>query len=157
GPAQRARAAVAALATTAALARRGARSILHRQEGTLSPASDLKQRVLASVADVPAPTRSQQLKVRAVLLGCGLAGAIPSVLFGGGPRLTSRPPSLMALTSVGTAVVAAVGMWILLGRGRSPLGRSPAALIATAALASIAVLLWRYEVSALYGSAGELP
>ena len=73
---------------------------------SLSP--DFKQRVLASVADVPAATRAQAMRARAWLFACGVAGAIAIFFLEGGMRVTSRPPSLVALTSLGTAI----GVWI---------------------------------------------
>ena len=46
-------------------------------------------------------------------------------------RVTSRPPSLVALSSLGTAAIVGTGMWLLLTRGRSALGRPVSWLLAT--------------------------
>jgi hypothetical protein len=116
---------------------------------SLSP--DLKQRVLASVADLPAPTRTEVLRARAWLFGCGVAGAIAIFFLEGGVRLTSRPPSLVALTSLGTAVIVGVGSWFLFTRGRSALGRPGSRLLMAALASSVLFVAWRYRVSALYG------
>ncbi len=118
---------------------------------SLSP--DLKQRVFASLAEVPAPTRAQVRRSRLWLFGCGVVGALAIFFLEGGVRMMSRPPSLVALSSAGTAVIVAAGMWLLLTRGRSALGRPVSWLLATAVLASVLFVAWRYGVSALYGDA----
>jgi hypothetical protein len=122
---------------------------------SLSP--DLKQRVLAAVADVPAPTRAQTLRARSWLLGCGVVGALAIFFVEGGVRTTARPPSMMALTSLGTAVIAGVGMWILFSRGRSALGRPGAQLLAAAVVSSVLFVAWRYRISSSYGMVEAWP
>jgi hypothetical protein len=122
---------------------------------SLSP--DLKQRVLASLADVPAPTRAQVVRARAWLFGCGVVGAIAIFFLEGGVRPSSRPPSLVAITSVGTAAIAGIGMWLLLTRGRSVLGRPVSWLAAAAIVSSLAFVAWRYGVSSLYGHTEPWP
>jgi hypothetical protein len=122
---------------------------------SLSP--DLKQRVLASVSDMPAPTRSEVLRARAWLFACGVAGALAIFFLEGGVRLGGRPPSLVALTSLGTAVIVGVGTWFLFTRGRSALGR-PGSQLVLAALASAALFIaWRYRVGSAYGLTAEWP
>ena len=118
---------------------------------SLSP--DLKQRVFASLADVPAPTRGEVRRARVWLFGCGVVGALAIFFLEGGVRMTDRPPSLVALTSLGTAAIAGTGMWLLLTRGRSALGRPVSWLLATALVASVLFVAWRYGVSAHYGDA----
>jgi hypothetical protein len=118
---------------------------------------ELKQRVLGSVAEVPAPTRTQVLRMRAWLLGCGVAGAVTIFFLEGGVRLTTRPPSLVALTSVGTALIVGVGTWLLFTRGRSVLGRPVSLLAATAVVASLLFVAWRYGISAHYGHTDAWP
>jgi hypothetical protein len=122
---------------------------------SLSP--DLKQRILTSMADAPAPTRRQVLRTRAWLFGCGIAGAVAIFFLEGGVRLASRPPSLAALTSLGTAVIVAVGTWLLFTRGRSALGRPVSTLVVTAIVAPLVFIAWRYGVSAAYGHVGSWP
>lgn len=122
---------------------------------TLSP--HLKQRVLASAADIPSPTREQVLRSRLWLFGCGLLGAAAIFFLKGGLRMYSRPPSLIALTSLGTATIAGVGIWLLLTPGRSMLGRPAVVLVLAAVLSSLAFVGWKYGVSALYGLTGTWP
>jgi hypothetical protein len=122
---------------------------------SLSP--DLKQRILTSMADVPAPTRGQVTRTRAWLFGCGIAGAVAIFFLEGGVRLAARPPSLAALTSLGTAAIVAVGTWLLFTRGRSTLGRPVSTLAVTAIAASLLFVGWRYGVSAVYDQAGVWP
>jgi negative regulator of sigma F NrsF-like protein len=118
---------------------------------SLSP--DLKQRVFASLADVPSPTRAEVRRARVWLFGCGIVGAFVIFFLEGGVRVMSRPPSLVALSSLGTAAIVGTGMWMLLTRGRSALGRPVSWLLASALLASVLFVAWRYGVSALYGDA----
>jgi hypothetical protein len=122
---------------------------------SLSP--DLKQRIFASVSEVPSPTRGQVLRARAWLFACGVAGAIGIFFIEGGVRLTARPPSLVALTSLGTAVIAGVGMWVLFTRGRSALGRPGSRLLLAAVASTLLLLAWRYRVGLLYGSVASWP
>jgi len=123
----------------------------------MSLAPDFKQRVLATVSSVPAPTRRQTLLARAWLFGCGVAGALVIFFLKGGVRPTARPPLLIALTSVGTAAFVGVGMWALFTRGRSMLGRPRLGLAAAAVLSSLGFIAWRYGVSYLYGWTGPWP
>jgi len=120
---------------------------------SLSP--DLKQRVFASLAEVPAPTRADVRRARVWLFGCGILGALAIFFFEGGVRVMSRPPSLVALSSLGTAAIVGTGMWLLLTRGRSAIGRPVSLLLATAVIASVLFVAWRYSLSALYGD-GQL-
>jgi hypothetical protein len=121
----------------------------------LSP--ELKSRVLASVREVPGPTRKETLRRQTWLVAAGLAGALALFFIKGGLRVTNRPPSLIALTSLGTAVFAGVGMWLLFTRGASGLRRPRTVLIGGAVLSTVAFLVWRWGVSALYDRAGAWP
>ena len=122
---------------------------------TQSP--DLKQRVLAAAGNAPAPTRGQVLRARAWLFGCGVVGALAIFFVKGGLRVTARPPSLVALTSLGTAVLAGAGMFVLFTRGRSMLGRPRLALLGAALLSTAAFLAWKYGVSSYYGLTERWP
>jgi hypothetical protein len=120
----------------------------------LSP--DFKSRVLASVREVPAPTRKETLQRQTWLIAAGLTGALALFFIKGGVGLTSRPPSLIALTAVGTAIFVGVGMWLLFTRGPSGLRRPRTVLIGAAILSTVAFVTWRYGISSLYGRAGAL-
>jgi hypothetical protein len=121
----------------------------------LSP--DFKSRVLASVREVPAPTRKETLQRQTWLIAAGLTGALALFFIKGGLRVTSRPPSLIALTSLGTAVFVGVGMWLLFTRGPSGLRRPRTVMLGAAVLSTVAFVSWRYGISALYGRAGAWP
>lgn len=118
---------------------------------------DFKSRVLASVREVPAPTRKETLQRQTWLIAAGLTGALALFFIEGGLRVTSRPPSLIALTSVGTSIFVGVAMWLLFTRGPSGLRRPRTVLIAAALLSTVAFVTWRYGISALYGRAGAWP
>ena len=121
----------------------------------LSP--DFKSRVLASAREVPAPTRKETLQRQTWLIAAGLTGALALFFIKGGLSATSRPPSLIALTGVGTAIFVGVGMWLLFTRGPSGLRRPRTVLIGAAVLSTIAFVTWRWGISALYGRAGIWP
>jgi len=118
---------------------------------------DFKSRVLASVRDLPAPTRKETLQRQTWLIAAGVTGALALFFIKGGLRVTARPPSLIALTSVGTAIFVGVGMWLLFTRGPSGLRRPRTVLIGAAVLSTVAFVTWRYGISALYGRAGIWP
>jgi hypothetical protein len=122
---------------------------------SLSP--DLKQRVLASVAEVPAATRAEALKARAMLVSCGVLGAVAIFFLEGGVRLTARPSSLVVLTSLGTAAITAAGAWFLLTRGGSVLGRHVSLLVTAAIVSSMLFVAWRYGVSSFFGKTEAWP
>ncbi len=102
---------------------------------SLSP--ELRQRVLASVATVPAPTRAQTIRARVWLFVAGIAGAVAIFFLKGGVRITNRPPVLVAITSLGTSIIAGVGMYFLFTkRGRHMMRRPWTWLVAAAALSA---------------------
>jgi hypothetical protein len=122
----------------------------------LSP--DLRARILASTAAAPAPTRAQTRRSRAIILGSGIAGALGVFFYNGGIRLTNRPPALAALTSLGTALCAALAMYgLFTKRGRSMM-RRPATILALIGLAAVAAFVaWRFGVSALFDRTARWP
>jgi len=112
--------------------------------------SDLKARVMKQAAQHPAPTRGTEAG-RAVLLVAGsIAVALAIFFVRGGVRVTGRPMALIVGTSLGTAIVAAVGAWIALGRGRSMIGRSSLALLVMALITPLALLFWKIVWSAQF-------
>ncbi len=123
---------------------------------TLSP--DLRDRVLNAASRQPAPTRAQAARARLWLFAAGIAGALAIFVMWGGLRVADRPPSLVALTSLGTATFAGLAMYVLFTRrGRSAL-RRPTAWLALAALAGIlGFLIFKYSVSAAYGHTQARP
>jgi hypothetical protein len=118
---------------------------------------ELKNRVLAALASVDSPTRAEVRKARAWLLACGVVGAVAVFLFEGGIRVSSRPPSLVALTSLGTAVIAAAAIRLLFTRAQSMSGRRGSVLVTAAVASSLLFVAWRYGVSRLFGHSDAWP
>ena len=112
-------------------------------------ADDLKGRILAAARSEPSSTRRQHRIRSALRIGSALV--VPLVLFleAGGPRVGPRPFGLVATTALGTSGIAAIALLVAVGRGSSMLGRSRRELLATAAIAPVAFLLWK--VSATWG------
>jgi hypothetical protein len=123
---------------------------------SLSP--DLRRKILEAAVQAPAPTRAQTRRARFWMFAAAIAGALAIFLVRGGVRLTSRPPSLVALTSLGTAVFSGAGMYVLFTRrGRSALRRPSVWLLLAGLGAVVAFLLFKYGVSAAYGRANVWP
>jgi hypothetical protein len=71
--------------------------------------------------------------------------AVPLLLFVavGGPRVGPRPLALAAATALGTFGLAALALFVAVGRGSSMLGRSRRLLLGTAAIVPLGFLLWK--------------
>ncbi|HEX4405224.1 MAG TPA: NrsF family protein [Polyangia bacterium] len=114
--------------------------------------AELRARVLSAAAQIPAPTRTQVALTRLWLLGGAIAGALAIFFVQGGVRPTGRPLVLVALTTLGTSVVVAAGMYFLFTRSPRSMSRRPFALaVAVTLLSALAFVAWRHEVSAVYG------
>jgi hypothetical protein len=105
--------------------------------------SELRARILKSIAEQPARTRTQE-RARAGLfyaLSVVATGAI-FVAAGGFEHASGRPAWISSCILAGEALVAVVVTWAVLGAGRSMTGR-PSAVLAVATLAVPAVVfLW---------------
>jgi hypothetical protein len=112
--------------------------------------SDLKRRILKEAQERPATTRSTEMLRAFLLIASSIGLAIGIFFLRGGVRITGRPTSLIVGTSVGTALIAAVGTWFTLGRRRSMLGRSSKALLVMASVMPLALLFWKVVWSAQY-------
>jgi hypothetical protein len=123
---------------------------------SLSP--ELRDKILSTASRQPAPTRAQATRARLWLFAAGIVGALAIFLLSGGSRLTDRPPTLMALTSLGTATFSGLGMYVLFTRrGRSALRRPAVWLVLAALGAIVGFLLFKYSVSAAYGQTRVWP
>jgi hypothetical protein len=119
---------------------------------------DLKQRILAASAAVPAPTRAQTVKARLWLFAAAAAGALAIFFLKGGVRPTGRPPLLIALTSLGTSILGGGGMYLLFTpRGRSVLRRPKWWLLFAVVAATLGFVLFKVGVSSVYGLTQRWP
>src|SRR5688572_16387453 len=109
---------------------------------------DLKHRILAAAASEASPTRRERRVGSAIRTVSALA--VPLLLFAlaGGAGLGPRPPGLVALTVLGTSLLAGWALFEGFRRGPSMLGRSRGRLLATAALVPVAFLAWKVAASA---------
>jgi hypothetical protein len=115
--------------------------------------ADLKSRIMKEVAARPTTTRSTEMLRAALLVGSSVALALAIFFLVGGVRVTGRPTSLIVGTAIGTAIIAGVGTWLLLGRRRSMLGRSSIALCVVALVTPLSLLFWKVAWSAQYPGA----
>jgi hypothetical protein len=117
----------------------------------LEAAGDVKSRILAAVRAEPAPTRRATLLRNALLLAAGGAAALAIFVCIGGVRVYARPSLLVAATSAGWFVAAAVATRIAFARGRSMLGRPTAWLVALVVGAPLLLLVWKLAVTVPFG------
>jgi hypothetical protein len=111
-------------------------------------APDLKRRVLAAAASEKSPPRRQRVLRSALLAASALAVPFLLLALVGGPRVGPRPLPLVAMTSLGTAVIAALALLLAASRGPSMLGRSTRRLLGTALIVPVAFLTWKAASSA---------
>jgi hypothetical protein len=112
--------------------------------------ADLKARILSATRSQPSPTRGQVRLKEALWVAAGAGLAVAIFAAAGGVRVLPRPTSLIIVTGLGTAAIAALASWIIGTRGRSMLGR-PRALVALTALVAPATLFaWKVGTSNLY-------
>jgi len=116
-----------------------------------------RSRILASIGEIPAPTRRELARRRAWFVICGVLGALTLFLVEGGMRATGRPPSLIAWTSLGTSCFVGVGMWFLFTRTRSGHRRAWSVLALATLAPAAAFVLWRYGLGHLYDLASPWP
>lgn len=121
----------------------------------LSP--QLKERILIATQHEPAPVRRQVVS-QTLAIVCG-AVAVPLVAFFsvGGARPGERPLSLVLATAVGAFAVAAVTLYLALGRGPRMLGRARGWLVLAGIAAPLAFLAWKAGLSAEFAQADPWP
>lgn len=122
----------------------------------MAPA-DRKTRIFAAIDATPAPTRRELLRRQTWLVLAGVAGALSLFWIAGGLRVSGRPPSFIAWTSLGTACFGGVGMSFLFTRGTRGLRRGWLMLGLATLVPAIAFVLWRYELASLYQSTSPWP
>ncbi len=115
--------------------------------------TQLKTRILETAAKTPAGTRRQEAALRWQLIGGAIAIALVIFSMRGGMRVTGRPWSLVVGTTLGTAVIAAMGLWVTVGRGGSMLGRPRTQLLFTVFCAPLMLMLWKVAWSAQFDEA----
>jgi hypothetical protein len=109
----------------------------------LQPSAELKQRVLAAIAEQPAPTRAVNRRRMWVWTLGSSAAALLVFFLAGGPRVTGRPIALLVGTALGTCVVAAVVVWAALLRGKSSMGRARQLVLPIVLCAVPSILMWK--------------
>ena len=116
-----------------------------------------RSRILASIAEIPAPTRRELARRQAWLVISGVLGAVTLFAVAGGLRATGRPPSLVAWTSLGTSCFAGVGMCFLFTRTRSGHRRGWSILGMATIVPVVGFVVWRYALGHLYELASPWP
>jgi hypothetical protein len=116
------------------------------------PSDDLKMRLLRAVEATPVPARPVESKRTAWLVAVALSVSFSAFLAFGGMRITGREPSLVIGTVIGTATIAALAIWAMMGRGRAMMGRASSWLTAVAIASPVALLLWKVLWSSQYES-----
>jgi hypothetical protein len=120
-------------------------------------APERRNRILASIGEIPAPTRRELARRRAWFVISGVLGALTLFWVEGGLRATGRPPSLVAWSSLGTSCFVGVGMWFLFTRTRSGHRRGWSVLGVATLAPAVAFVLWRYGLGHLYDLTSPWP
>jgi hypothetical protein len=107
-------------------------------------------RLLRAVESKPATTRAVEARRAAWLVGGALLLSFASFFAFGGVRVTDRAPSLVIGTVTGTALIAALAIWAMMGRGRAMVGRTSGWLTAVAIASPLALFAWKIFWSAQY-------
>ncbi len=105
--------------------------------------TDVKLQLLEGIASTPSPTRRTEARGTSARVMLSVALTIAIFMWDGGLQLGGRPVLLVVLTSLGTAVLSAVGLWIALDRRGSMLGRSCEELLLYPLVLSCTILLWK--------------
>lgn len=116
-----------------------------------------RNRVLAAIEAIPAPTRRELARRQAWLVLSGVMGALTLFWCEGGLRATGRPAPLIAWTGVGTACFVGAGMWLLFTRTRSGHRRSWSVLLVAMLAPAVAFVLWRHGLARWYDLASPWP
>jgi hypothetical protein len=127
------------------------------ERSTFVESLERRNRILASIGKIPAPTRRELVRRQAWLVISGVLGALALFWVEGGLRATGRPPSLVAWTSLGTSCFIGVGMWFLFTRTRSGHRRGWSVLALATIAPVVAFVLWRYGLGHLYELASPWP
>lgn len=109
----------------------------------MMPSEDLKARLLAAVEEAPASTRSSESKRAVVLVTTAVLVSVAVFLALGGVRITGRPAALLIGTVAGTATIAALTIWVAVGRGGAMLGRARSWIVAAVIMSPLALLAWK--------------
>jgi len=131
--------------------------------------AELKAQVLAAVAAEPSPARAAVERRNAVITIIAAASGIGAFLvfasfISNGQMLrlggeiaphyhVERSIGLVVTTAGGALGIAAMALWLALGRGRSMLGRSRSWLLCGGALVPIGLLAWKVGCSLTFGYA----
>ena len=114
------------------------------------PSEDVKLSLLREIEGVPSTPRPLESKRSARLVAGAVLLSLTAFVAYGGVRITGRAPSLVIGTVTGTAVIAALTMWVMLGRGRAMMGRASSWLTGVAIASPLALLAWKVFLSAQY-------
>jgi hypothetical protein len=117
----------------------------------MTPAPDLKRRVLAAVESAPALTQRAVRQRGWVTFAVCAVIALAIFAEAGGIRTSGRPDLLVVWTCVGWIVAASAAAALGVARGRSMLGRSSSALVVLIVALPLALPAWKIGVSALFG------
>jgi hypothetical protein len=107
-----------------------------------TPAPDLRERILAAARAEASPTKAEARRRLARIVALGFALEIAIFLYAGAVYRGNRPDWLMASTTVGVTIIAAIATCLSYGRGRSMLGRPRVLLLAIVALVPLLLVGW---------------
>jgi hypothetical protein len=112
--------------------------------------AELRARVLAAAARVPAPTRARTRARNVVLAVVGAATPLGVFLYMDGLRQGTRPDRLLFSTAGTAALMALVACTVAFGRGRSMLGRKRWLLLSLTTSLPLVLLVTKIGISARF-------
>jgi hypothetical protein len=114
------------------------------------PSDGVKMSLLREIEGAPSTPRPLESKRTARLVAGAVLLSLAVFVGYGGVRITGRAPSLVIGTIAGTAIIAALAIWAMIGRGRAMVGRASSWLTAIAIASTLALLGWKIFWSAQY-------
>jgi hypothetical protein len=109
--------------------------------------ASLRQRILDAAREHPSPSRSEAKGRALAVMAAAISVSVSIFLYAGGFRQGPRPTELVLLTSMITALLAAVAAYLGGSRGGTMMGRPARALWMVIVLAPIALFAWKWGIS----------
>jgi hypothetical protein len=116
----------------------------------MTPADEVKARILEAARRQPAPPRSEVQRRVALTLATAVLVPLAAFFLVGAARPGPRPLGLVLATSGGALGIALAAMWTAYGRGGQMLGRARGRLLAMTAAAPATFVIWKMLWSARY-------
>lgn len=113
-------------------------------------ADETRAQLLAQIREIPSHTRKNRRNRQIAWTIGGLVLSLIAFAAVGGVRPTLRSPEMMAITASGTALFAAVAVWLTVGRRNRGFGASVPALVGMMIAVPMLIFVWKVGWSSLF-------